>query len=293
MLNGVRLREGASNNAASSFLLDPTPNSSSYDWDDISLAPGQSFEQQGVRIDVVASDSSSVTLDVVMQNSTAQCIRGTSSLTVQAAVSQLQQGQQGSVDLLLTNNDSSACPETTYSLTTQADAGLYANLANNSVTLAPQSNLHLTLSLEALQASGSNTWKVISSNQTSSQQAVSSGSVLLTAATSNNAPLAVNDDFNDISASTVLNVLANDSDLDGDSLFISGTTQGLNGKVTVNANNTLTYVPSKRFKGSDSFSYTVSDGKLTAVATVTISPSTTSGGTTDTSTSTGGKGKNR
>lgn len=293
MLNGVRLREGASNNAASSYLLDPTPNSSSYDWDDISLAPGQSFEQQGIRIDVVASDASSVTLDVVMQNSAAQCIRGTSSLTVQAAVSQLQQGQQGSVDLLLTNNDSSACPETTYSLTTQADAGLYANLANNSVTLAPQSNLHLTLSLEALQASGSNTWKVIGSNQTSSQQAVSSGSVLLTAATSNTAPLAVNDDFNDISASTVLNVLANDSDLDGDSLFISGTTQGLNGKVTVNANNTLTYVPSKRFKGSDSFSYTVSDGKLTAVATVTISPSTTSGGTTDTSTSTGGKGKNR
>uniref|UniRef100_Q0HQX2 Peptidase M11 gametolysin domain-containing protein n=1 Tax=Shewanella sp. (strain MR-7) TaxID=60481 RepID=Q0HQX2_SHESR len=293
MLDGVRLREGASNNAASSYLLDPTPNSSSYDWDDISLAPGQSFEQQGVRIDVISSDTASVTLDVVMQNTVTQCIRGNSSLAVQSAVSQLQQGQQGSVDLLLTNNDSSACPDTYYSLTTQADAGLYASLANNSVTLAPQTSMHLTLSLEALQGSGSNTWKVISNNQTSSQQVISSGSVLLTAATANTAPLAVSDDFNDISTSTVLNVLANDSDLDGDSLFISGTTQGIYGKVTVNTNNTLTYVPSKRFKGNDSFSYTVSDGKLTAIATVAISPSTTSSGSSDTSTGTGGKGKNK
>ncbi|KFZ38828.1 peptidase M11 [Shewanella mangrovi] len=297
MLDGIRLREGADNNAASSYLLDPTPNSTAYDWDDISLSPGQVFEQQGVRVEVVSSDASSVTFDVSLQGATAQCSRANSSLTLQSAVSELQQGQQGTVDLLLTNNDSSICGDASYSFSVQTDAGLYATLANNTVTLAPQSSTHVSLSLEAVQGNGSNGWQVSASRQATSQQLQSSGYVTLTSVTSNTAPLAIDDSFNDISTNTVLNVLANDSDLDGDNLFISGTTQGQYGKVTVNADNTLTYAPQKRFKGSDSFSYTISDGQLTAIAIVTISPSS-SGGATDTTTSSsgkggGGKGKNR
>ena len=60
----------------------------------------------------------------------------------------------------------------------------------------------------------------------------------------------------------IIRVLANDSDLDGDVLNISGvdTSSNEGGAVTDNNDGTLTYTPKAGFSGSDYFSYTVSDG---------------------------------
>ena len=65
-------------------------------------------------------------------------------------------------------------------------------------------------------------------------------------------------------------VLANDSDPDGDPLVIKAVTQGSNGSVTTNGQ-TVTYKPNKDFTGSDSFTYTNSDGNSTDTATVNVS----------------------
>ena len=74
-------------------------------------------------------------------------------------------------------------------------------------------------------------------------------------------------------APTVIDVLSNDADPDGDALQITGVSQGTNGSVTVNANGTLTYTPGTNFQGSDVFTYSVSDGNGgTDTATVTVSP---------------------
>ena len=54
-------------------------------------------------------------------------------------------------------------------------------------------------------------------------------------------------------------VLANDSDPDGDSLTITAVTQGSNGSVTTDGQ-TVTYTPNEDFTGNDSFTYTISDG---------------------------------
>ena len=68
-----------------------------------------------------------------------------------------------------------------------------------------------------------------------------------------------------------VNVLANDTDADGDALAITAFTQPAHGTVTENANHTLHYVPAADFHGTDSFSYTISDGRGgTDTATVTI-----------------------
>lgn len=82
---------------------------------------------------------------------------------------------------------------------------------------------------------------------------------------------------NDIAATTVntpvaISVLSNDSDANGDPLNIAAiTTQPAHGTVTANANGTLTYSPTSGYLGSDSFSYTATDGTLTSnVATVTL-----------------------
>ena len=68
-----------------------------------------------------------------------------------------------------------------------------------------------------------------------------------------------------------IDVLANDSDPDGDALSISALTQGAHGQVARNPNGTLTYTPAAGFVGTDSFTYTISDGHGgTASAGVTV-----------------------
>jgi len=69
-------------------------------------------------------------------------------------------------------------------------------------------------------------------------------------------------------------VLANDTDVDGDPLTITGHTQGANGTVSCTSTQ-CTYTPNANFNGTDTFTYTISDGKGgtdTATVTVTASP---------------------
>ena len=69
----------------------------------------------------------------------------------------------------------------------------------------------------------------------------------------------------------VIDVLANDFDVDGDSLTISSAENGDFGRVTINSGRrTITYTPDDDFEGTDSFSYRVSDGDREDRATVTV-----------------------
>ena len=70
----------------------------------------------------------------------------------------------------------------------------------------------------------------------------------------------------------MIDVRANDSDANGDKLSVVAVTQGnKGGVVAINANRTVSYAPPKDFKGTDIFTYTISDGKGgTATATVTV-----------------------
>ncbi|MFV8458300.1 Ig-like domain-containing protein [Vibrio owensii] len=98
-------------------------------------------------------------------------------------------------------------------------------------------------------------------------------------AIANLSPVA-NDDSVALTAKEVteIDVLANDSDPDGDKLQVVGFTQGSKGSVSLNSSGRLVYSPAKNFKGSDSFSYTISDGQNTATAMVSIQLSSTSEG---------------
>jgi len=85
------------------------------------------------------------------------------------------------------------------------------------------------------------------------------------------APVAADDTATtDEDTPATINVLSNDSDVDNDTLTVSAVTQGAHGSV-VNNGTDVTYSPAADYNGTDSFSYTVSDGNGgTATANVSV-----------------------
>src|SRR5206468_97406 len=66
-------------------------------------------------------------------------------------------------------------------------------------------------------------------------------------------------------------VLANDSDVDGDTLNAVLVSQPRHGNLTLNSNGSFSYVPSANYNGSDSFTYKANDGQAdSSIATVNI-----------------------
>ena len=88
----------------------------------------------------------------------------------------------------------------------------------------------------------------------------------------NTAPVAGADSASTTSPNAVtVNLLANDSDVDGDVLSVTANTAPANGTVT-RTGGSATYTPAAGFSGTDSFGYTLSDGKGgSATGAVTIS----------------------
>lgn len=97
-------------------------------------------------------------------------------------------------------------------------------------------------------------------------------SVTVTLTLINDPPVASDDatETSEDNAVTVT-VLDNDGDPDGDLPFVVGAGDGAFGITTVNTDGTITYTPNQDANGTDTFSYTVSDGNgLTDTATVSV-----------------------
>ncbi len=93
----------------------------------------------------------------------------------------------------------------------------------------------------------------------------------------NDAPIA-NDDVANTGETVpvTINVLVNDTDIDGDVLTVIATTSPSNGTLSINADGTITYTPDDWFSGTDTFTYTISDGnggEDTATVTITVNES--------------------
>lgn len=128
--------------------------------------------------------------------------------------------------------------------------------------------------------------------------ATSTANVLLSIASVNDAPVAVDDSFTGLRNGTIAGELvSNDTDIDGDVLSVqAGSFATLNGGTVVLASDgSFTYTPAANFYGEDSFDYTVLDGlggtDLGTVAfTVNLDPSQSIIGTENADTLTGTNG---
>ncbi|MGQ0620362.1 MAG: retention module-containing protein [Panacagrimonas sp.] len=93
----------------------------------------------------------------------------------------------------------------------------------------------------------------------------------------NSPPVAVDDAVETLEDTPItIDVRANDSDVDGDTLTVIAVTDGTNGMVTIDpVTGNPVYVPNPDFSGTDTFTYTISDGNggtSTATVTVTVTP---------------------
>ena len=167
-----------------------------------------------------------------------------------------------SIDVIVLTNDSDADGDalTVTAVTTPTFGTATINI-DNSVTYTPTANFN----------GGDAFDYTISDGNGGFDTAV----ISITVAALNDVPIAVDDNgTTNEDTAVILAVLDNDIDVDGDSLLVSATTQPINGVVTINADNSMTYTPTNNFNGSDSFTYTVADGNGgTDVATVSVTVS--------------------
>jgi VCBS repeat-containing protein len=88
----------------------------------------------------------------------------------------------------------------------------------------------------------------------------------------NDAPIAVDDTATTPEdTAVVLNLVANDSDVDSSTLSIVSLSAPLHGSAVLNADGTVTYTPDANYFGTDSFTYRSNDGQTDSANVATVS----------------------
>ncbi|MDY6793291.1 MAG: Ig-like domain-containing protein [Thermodesulfobacteriota bacterium] len=167
------------------------------------------------------------------------------SVTIDADPESIHTGQSSTLTWSSTNADSATI-----------DQGIGTVPVSGSTAVSPTETTTYTITVTGTQGS-----------------AVASTTVTVT----NNPPIAVDDlaSTDEDTPITAIEVLVNDSDPDDDTISISDFTQPSHGTTGSNGDGTLTYTPDADYNGSDSFTYTITDGtaeSAPATVNVTINP---------------------
>jgi hypothetical protein len=143
---GVLLHLGTENSGNSSYLLDMTPETSS--WSDPALLVSKSFydPDAGVTITPTWADASGV--GVKVDFAPAACVRGTPTVTMSPAQSQWRPaGTSVMFTASISNNDNQGCAASTFDLQGTVPVGWTDVLGSQSVTLTPGATASATLTV--------------------------------------------------------------------------------------------------------------------------------------------------
>ena len=161
------------------------------------------------------------------------------------------------VTINVVNNDEDVDHDTlTVTAVGNPGNGIVVNNHNGTVTYAPNANYNGEDSFNYTISDGNTT---------------ATAMVNITVTAVNDAPIANDDNVTvDEDNSTVIDVLSNDSDIEGDNLSVVAIAPATNGNAVLDTDGNITYTPNPDYYGTDSFNYTVSDGNLSSTATVHI-----------------------
>ncbi len=160
--------------------------------------------------------------------------------------------QPVTIDVLANDSDPNGDPKSVAAVT--QPAGGTVTISGNKVVFTPNADFKglATFTYTASDGRGGTT----------------PGTVKVTVA--NAAPAASNDiATTPYLADVVINVLGNDTDANKDTLTITNATTPAHGTADITSGK-ITYRPAAKFSGTDTFSYTISDGTATSTATVTV-----------------------
>ncbi len=165
------------------------------------------------------------------------------------------------IDVLTNDSDIDGNPLSVTAASDPANGSVAINL-DNTITYTPDGNFN---------GSDSFTYDMSDGNG-----GTSSATVSITVSAVNDPPTAGNDSrTTNEDTPVIIDVLTNDSDIDGNALSVTSASDPANGSVAINLDNTITYTPDGNFNGGDSFTYDISDGNggtSSATVTITITP---------------------
>lgn len=291
--NGLIFRLGTDGAPNSSYLLDMTPNSQRFDWRDMALANGSSFTDpaSGATITVEGLYDDYAALSVVFGE--AQCSRHNPEITIAPAQGPwVRPGTPVDYDVYVTNKDSAGCADRTVDLAAAVPSDWHTGFSPIALTVSPGASGGTILTVTSDAAAGDGFYPIgVMARMRDNSAFAGSATATYVVANTNQPPVAVDDNgATDPSTAILLKVMNNDYDPDGDTLSLIAVVQPANGSVTFNGDGTLTYAPSGDFTGTDRFEYTISDGKSTARAVVSVDVKKSGGGG---NTKGGGGGKGR
>ncbi|MGD2138197.1 MAG: NEW3 domain-containing protein [Gammaproteobacteria bacterium] len=144
--NGVVFHLGKDGDPNSSALLDMTPNSLQFDWDDMALSAGTSFTDaaSGATIVLEQVDSGGATVSVDL--GTGACIHRNPAVTLAPSEGPwVNAGTPVDYVVTVTNNDSDACGASTFDLATVAPAGWNTELDASILQIGAGANATVTM----------------------------------------------------------------------------------------------------------------------------------------------------
>ena len=278
--HGVVVRLGEDGYGNSSQLLHMNLDSQARaiygftDWFDPALDIGSTYwdDASGVGITAESADGSTAVIRVSM--GPAACVAAQPHLTVSPSQAAAPAGSSVSYTVTVVNHDGAACAPATYELAAVAPGGWAARFADASLSLPPGASASTALQVTSASSAQVGLFEVTATALSATKPALADSAVvtyLVETTSFNNPPVAADDSASTgINAAVTIPVLANDRDPEGQPLRVTAVTQGAKGRVIVNADGTVTYRPNLKASGSDTFTYTISDGAALDNGTVTV-----------------------
>jgi hypothetical protein len=273
VFDGVSMRSGSETGGNSSYLLDMTPETTS--WYDTALIAGNTYSDSSAGVTITTQWENDAKAAVDVSYSTAACAPANPQVAVSPAQSAwLAAGSPAAFAVTVTSKDAAACADTAFTLTSAVPGGWNGAYDNASLTLAPGASGSRTLTVTSPLAAADGFYNVTVTAANGGYTGSASATYVVSNGPANQPPVANSDSAATQSgASVAIAVLGNDSDPDGDALSVDSVAQGGGGTVTINADNSLTYAANAGYSGTDSFNYSITDGVgggATAIVSVTV-----------------------
>ena len=241
-------------------------DNSSADWGTGSLAitgAGVNEVSFGTDADgITAAQLAQITMDGFSAtiNSSGQINSNVAPVAVDDTLTVSEDATITSTDVIANDTDADADTLTLTAASTDGTGTVAVNADGVSVDYTPLANFNGTETI---------TYTVSDGERTDA-----TGTLTVTVTAVNDAPVAVADTLtvNEDAALTSTDVIANDTDVDADTLTLTAASTDGTGTVAVNADGvSVDYTPAADFNGTETITYTVSDGTLTdATGTFTI-----------------------